>query len=146
MFTGYHRVSPGITGYHRVSLDPVILSGACGAPITRPGGRATLSCSPRPTIAANAISKNLCTDRDRCKLCQGLTNHLYKWLATVTRIQHKFLKSDRCNAELVTDRFLKTSQVKLVMLEACGALVTCREGRATLSCPPGSRLAIASSM
>jgi len=37
--------------FYRVSLDPVILSGACGAPLTRPGGRATLSCSPRPTIS-----------------------------------------------------------------------------------------------
>ena len=80
---------------YRVSLDTVILLGACGAPITRPGGRATLSCSPRPTIAANATSKNFCTDRDRCQLCQGLVNHLYKWLTTVTRIKHKFLKSDR---------------------------------------------------
>jgi hypothetical protein len=35
---------------YRVSLDPVILLRACGAPGTRPGGRATLSCSPRPTI------------------------------------------------------------------------------------------------
>ena len=35
---------------NRVSLDPVILCGAGGALITRPGGRATLSCSPRPTI------------------------------------------------------------------------------------------------
>jgi hypothetical protein len=35
---------------NRVSLDPIILFGACGAPVTRPGGRATLSCSPRPTI------------------------------------------------------------------------------------------------
>ena len=33
-----YRVSPGITGYHRVSLNPVILSGACGAPLTWPGG------------------------------------------------------------------------------------------------------------
>ena len=81
--------------FYRVSLNPVILFGACGAPITRPGGRATLSCSPRPTIAANATSKNLCTDRDHCQLCQGLANHLYKRLATITRIKHKFLKSDR---------------------------------------------------
>jgi hypothetical protein len=36
---------------YRVSLDPVILLRACGAPVTRPGGRATLSCSPRPTIS-----------------------------------------------------------------------------------------------
>ncbi len=49
--TGYHRVSPGITGYHRVSLNPVIFCGACGAPITRPGGRATLSCPPGPRLA-----------------------------------------------------------------------------------------------
>jgi len=33
---------------YRVSLNPVILSGACGAPLTRPGGRATLSCPPGP--------------------------------------------------------------------------------------------------
>jgi hypothetical protein len=36
---------------YRVSLDPVILSGACGAPMTRPGGRATLSCPPGPRLA-----------------------------------------------------------------------------------------------
>ena len=36
---------------YRVSLDPVILSGACGAPLTRPGGRATLSCPPGPRLA-----------------------------------------------------------------------------------------------
>jgi hypothetical protein len=36
---------------NRVSLDPVILSGACGAPLTRPGGRATLSCPPGPRLA-----------------------------------------------------------------------------------------------
>jgi hypothetical protein len=49
-----NRVSPGITGYHRVSpgiTQPGFLFGACGAPITRPEGRATLSCSPRPTIS-----------------------------------------------------------------------------------------------
>jgi hypothetical protein len=34
--------------FYRVSLDPVIFCGACGAPITRPGGRATLSCPPGP--------------------------------------------------------------------------------------------------
>jgi hypothetical protein len=36
---------------YRVSLDPVIFCGACGAPITRPGGRATLSCPPGPRLA-----------------------------------------------------------------------------------------------
>jgi hypothetical protein len=35
---------------NRVSLDPVILCGACGAPETRPGGRATLSCPPGPRL------------------------------------------------------------------------------------------------
>jgi len=35
---------------YRVSLDPVILCGACGAPETRPGGRATLSCPPGPRL------------------------------------------------------------------------------------------------
>jgi hypothetical protein len=35
---------------YRVSLDPVILCGACGAPYTRPGGRATLSCPPGPRL------------------------------------------------------------------------------------------------
>ena len=34
--------------FYRVSLDPVILCGACGTPITRPGGGAKLSCSPGP--------------------------------------------------------------------------------------------------
>src|SRR4028118_414889 len=37
--------------FYRVSLDPVIFCGACGAPITRPGGRATLSCPPGPRLA-----------------------------------------------------------------------------------------------
>ena len=36
--------------FYRVSLDPVILCGACGAPETRPGGRATLSCPPGPRL------------------------------------------------------------------------------------------------
>ena len=36
---------------NRVSLDPVIFCGACGAPITWPGGRATLSCPPGPRLA-----------------------------------------------------------------------------------------------
>ena len=37
---------------YRVSLNPVVFDFlACGAPTTRPGGRATLSCSPRPTIS-----------------------------------------------------------------------------------------------
>jgi hypothetical protein len=35
---------------NRVSLDPVIFCGACGAPLTRPGGRATLSCPPGPRL------------------------------------------------------------------------------------------------
>jgi hypothetical protein len=42
--TGYHRVSPGITGYHRVSPDPASKRGA------RPGGAASRSYPPRPTI------------------------------------------------------------------------------------------------
>ena len=42
--TGYHRVSPGIT-------RPGYFLRACGAPITRPGGRATLSCPPGPRLA-----------------------------------------------------------------------------------------------
>jgi hypothetical protein len=37
--------------FYRVSLNPVFQPVACGAPLTRPGGRATLSCSPRPTIS-----------------------------------------------------------------------------------------------
>jgi hypothetical protein len=36
---------------YRVSLNPVILRGACDAPETRPGGRATLSCPPGPRLA-----------------------------------------------------------------------------------------------
>ncbi len=36
---------------YRVSLDPVIFCGACGAPITWPAGRATLSCPPDPRLA-----------------------------------------------------------------------------------------------
>ena len=35
---------------YRVSLNPVIFCRACGAPITRPGGRATLSCPPGPRL------------------------------------------------------------------------------------------------
>jgi hypothetical protein len=37
--------------FYRVVLDPVILCGACGAPVTRPGGGAKLSCSPGPRLA-----------------------------------------------------------------------------------------------
>jgi hypothetical protein len=37
-------------GEFYLSLDPVIFCGACGAPITRPGGRATLSCPPDPRL------------------------------------------------------------------------------------------------
>ena len=37
---------------YRVSLNPVVFDFlACGAPTTRPGGRATLSCSPGPRLA-----------------------------------------------------------------------------------------------
>ena len=37
---------------YRVSLNPVFFSlRACGAPDTRPGGRATLSCPPGPRLA-----------------------------------------------------------------------------------------------
>ena len=35
---------------YRVLLDPVILCGACGAPMTWPGGGAKLSCSPGPRL------------------------------------------------------------------------------------------------
>jgi len=35
---------------NRVSLDPVILLRACGAPETRPGGRATISYPPGPRL------------------------------------------------------------------------------------------------
>src|SRR4028118_2384042 len=59
MFCVFVGCLPGITGYYRVSLDPVVFSGACGAPITRPGGRATLSCSPRPTISSSFFTKFL---------------------------------------------------------------------------------------
>src|SRR4028119_1189501 len=41
--------------FYRVSLDPVILSGACGAPLTRPGGRATLSCPPGPRLTITKL-------------------------------------------------------------------------------------------
>src|SRR4028119_2381831 len=38
--------------FYRVSLDPVFFSlRACGAPDTRPGGRAPLSCAPGPRLA-----------------------------------------------------------------------------------------------
>jgi hypothetical protein len=47
--TGYHRVSPGITGYH--STRWFLTLRACGAPLTRPGGRTTLSCPPGPRLA-----------------------------------------------------------------------------------------------
>ena len=40
---------------YRVSLDPVIFCGACGAPITRPGGRATLSCPPGPRLTITKL-------------------------------------------------------------------------------------------
>src|SRR4028118_228855 len=33
---------------YRVVLDPVFQNEACGAPLTRPGGGAKLSCSPGP--------------------------------------------------------------------------------------------------
>ena len=36
--------------FYRVSLNPVFQPVACGAPITRPGGRATLSCPPGPRL------------------------------------------------------------------------------------------------
>jgi hypothetical protein len=36
--------------FYRVSLDPVIFCRTCGAPITRPGERATLSCPPGPRL------------------------------------------------------------------------------------------------
>src|SRR4028119_2517913 len=36
---------------YRVSLDPVILFRACGAPLTRPGGRATIRYPPGPRLA-----------------------------------------------------------------------------------------------
>src|SRR4028119_226668 len=36
--------------FYRVSLDPVGQNKACGAPITRPGGRATISCPPGPRL------------------------------------------------------------------------------------------------
>jgi len=38
------------TLFYRVSLDPVILFGACGAPLARPGGRATISYPPGPRL------------------------------------------------------------------------------------------------
>ena len=65
--TGYHRVSPRITGYHRVSPRITVYHSTrlfltlriCGAPITRSGGRATLSCSPRPTITDRKTKINL---------------------------------------------------------------------------------------
>ena len=44
-----YRVSPGITGYH--STRWFLTLRACGAPLTRPGGRATLSCPPGPRLA-----------------------------------------------------------------------------------------------
>jgi len=51
MFCVFVGCLPGITGYHRVSLDPVIFHlRACGAPLTRPGERATLSCPPGPRL------------------------------------------------------------------------------------------------
>jgi hypothetical protein len=36
--------------FYRVSLNPVFQPVACGAPLTRPGGRATLSCPPGPRL------------------------------------------------------------------------------------------------
>ncbi len=55
--TGYHRVSPGITGYHSTRLFFGLR--ACGAPLTRPGGRATLSCPPGPRLAITNSGNNL---------------------------------------------------------------------------------------
>jgi hypothetical protein len=37
--------------FYRVSLDPVVQPVACGAPLTRPGGRATISYPPGPRLA-----------------------------------------------------------------------------------------------
>jgi hypothetical protein len=45
------------TGYHSTRLFLTLR--ACGAPITRPGGRATLSCSSRPTITDRKTKINL---------------------------------------------------------------------------------------
>jgi len=42
--------------FYRVSLDPVILCGACGAPMAWPGGGAKLSCSPGPR---SSIAKSI---------------------------------------------------------------------------------------
>jgi len=47
--------------YYRVSLDPVILYGACGAPLARPGGRATISYPPGPRLAIAFFCLNVRT-------------------------------------------------------------------------------------
>ena len=41
-----YRVSPGITGYHSTRFFFALR--ACGTPLTRPGGRATISYPPGP--------------------------------------------------------------------------------------------------
>src|SRR4028118_1010739 len=42
--------------FYRVSLDPVFQPVACGAPLTRPGGRATPSCPPRPGLTSRTTT------------------------------------------------------------------------------------------
>jgi hypothetical protein len=57
--------------FYQVSLNPVFQPVACDAPLTRPGGRATLSCSPRPTISDRFLL-----------LFLGSSLRLWKWLAS----------------------------------------------------------------
>jgi len=70
------------TLFYRVSLDPVFFCGACGAPLTRPGGRATLSCSPRPTVTAPITHTFFCAYVDtkfKCLSSKGClhTSHIF---------------------------------------------------------------------
>jgi hypothetical protein len=85
MFTGYHRVSPGITGYHRVSLDPVGFApvpGACGAQILNvAAGGGGPRLAPPPAHAFQPAANRLASCLVHClALCLQQCIQCLQWL------------------------------------------------------------------
>ena len=70
--------------FYRVSLNPVIQCGACGAPVTRPGGRATISYPPGPRLARAKFW--YCIHRLQVSTMPYSVLHCYSRLALAPRL------------------------------------------------------------
>ena len=90
--------------FYRVSLNPVILLRACGAPLTRPGGRATLSCSPGPRFAIVKINLHVKHEQlPNTLVGDSLPNHKAQKLIDIQDLSNEQTKSSESCPTLQND-------------------------------------------